>query len=100
MNVRRFRFALECSFKHLLGRDVFTAIQFDDAAVVKRVGITWQHAFRAQPRFRDREVRAGAGGHFGYLRILVNENAKLIASLGKPSSDKFLVSSFERSQGG
>lgn len=67
MNVRCFRFAFECSLKHLLRRNVFAAVQFDDAAIIKGVGVAWKHAFRSQPRFRDRQVRARAGGHFRNL---------------------------------
>ncbi len=62
-----FGFALECSFKHLLRRDVLATVQFDDAAVIKRIGVAGKHAFGTQARFRDREIRAGAGGHFRNL---------------------------------
>lgn len=67
VNVRCFRFALKCSLKHLLRRNVFAAIQFDDAAVVERIGVAGKHAFRSQPRFRDRQIRPSAGGHFRNL---------------------------------
>ena len=39
VNVRCFRFTLECSFEHLLRGHILAAIQFDDAAIVKRVSI-------------------------------------------------------------
>jgi hypothetical protein len=39
VNMRRFRLPLERSFKHFLRRYIFTSIELDDSAVIKRVGI-------------------------------------------------------------
>ena len=100
MNVRCLRFALECSFEHLLRGHILAAVQFDYAAIVKRVGVARQHAFRSQPGFRDCQVCASAGGYFRNLRILVDEDPKLVASLSKASSYKLFVSTFESSQCG
>src|ERR1700687_4360648 len=44
------RFTLESALKHLLGSDIFTTVQFDDAAIIKRIGISREHALGAQPR--------------------------------------------------
>src|SRR5688572_16590832 len=100
VNVCGFRFAFECSLKHLLSSDIFTAIQFDDAAVVKRIGVAGQHAFRAQSRLRNREIGARTGGDFRDLRILIDENSKLIPRFGKTSTYKLFVSTFESAQRG
>jgi hypothetical protein len=34
MNMRSFRFALQCSFKHFLRSDIFSSIKLDDTTVV------------------------------------------------------------------
>ena len=99
MNVSRFRFTLESSFEHLLRRDIFTPVELNDPAIVKRVGITWKNAFGPQTRFRNRQPRASTSCDFRHLRILVYQNSKLIACLGKPASDKLLVRAFKRYQG-
>ena len=98
MNVSCLGFAFECALKHLLRRDILAAIQFNDAAVVKRVGVARQHAFGAQARLGNREVRTCTGGHFRNLRVLIDQNAKLVASLREPATHKLFVSSFERSE--
>ena len=100
VNVRGFRFALECSFEHLLRGHILAAVQFDHAPIVKRVSVTGQHALRSQPGFRDCQVRACAGGYFRNLRILVDENPKLVTSFSKASSDELLMRTLERAQGG
>src|SRR5689334_14346785 len=100
MDVRRFRFALECTFKHLLRRDILAAIELDHPAVIKRVGVPRQHAFRAQARFSDGEIGAGARRDFRNLRILVYEDTKLIASFREPAPHKLLVSSLESTERG
>ena len=99
MNVCRFRFTFESSFEHLLRRDIFTPVELNDAAIVKRVGITWKNAFGPQARLRNRQPRASTSCDFRHLRILVDKNSKLIARLSKPASDKLLVRTFKRHQG-
>ena len=98
MNVRRFGFTFERSFKHLLRRDILAAIEFDNAAIVKRVSIAWKNAFSSQARLRNREIRASASCDFCHLRILVDQNSKLIPRLSKPASRKLLVRTFESDQ--
>ena len=95
MNVCRFRFTLQRSFEHLLRRDILASIEFDDAAVIERIGIAWKNAFSAQARLSDREIRASASCDFRYLRVFVQKNSELIPSLSKPASHKFLVRAFE-----
>src|SRR5215213_361445 len=90
--------ALERSFKHLLRRDVLAAIELDDAAIVKRVGITRENTLGSQARLRNREIRPRSRCDFRNLRILVYEDSKLIPRLSKPSSSKLLVRAFERNQ--
>ena len=99
MNVCRLRLTFECSFEHLLRRDILAAVEFDNAAVVKRVSITWKNAFGSQARLRNREIRASASCDFCHLRILVYQNSKLITRFSKPASHKLLVRTFKRYQG-
>lgn len=98
MNVRRFRLTLECSFKHLLRRYILTAIELNDAAIVKRVGITWENALSSQARLRNREIRARSRCNFCYLRVFIYENPKLVPRLSKPAANKLLMCAFERNQ--
>src|SRR5688572_8328997 len=100
MNVRRFRFTLQSSFEHLLRGHILAAVQFDYTAIVKRVSVAREHAFGSQTRFRNCQVRAGAGGDLRNLRILLNEDPKLVTRLGETSSDKLFVSAFKRTQRG
>ena len=51
MNVRRLWFTFEGSFKHLLSRDIFSSVKLDHTSVVKRVSISWKHAFSTQSGF-------------------------------------------------
>ena len=95
MNVRRFRLTLERALKHLLGRYILTAVEFDNAAIVKRVSITRQNAFSSQTRFGNCEIRASTSSHLRHLRILVHQNAKLIPRFGKTSARKLFVRAFE-----
>ena len=39
MNVCGFGFTLQCAFKHFLCCYKFSAVQLDDTAIIKRVGI-------------------------------------------------------------
>ena len=48
MNVRRFRLAFECTFKHLLGGNILTAVEFDNATIVERIGISRENALRSK----------------------------------------------------
>src|ERR1044072_978277 len=98
MNVCCFRFALQSSFEHLLRRDILASIKFHHTAVIKRIGIAWKNAVSAQARLRDREIRARASCDFRYLRVLVQENSKLIPRFSKPASYKFLVSTLKSKQ--
>ena len=99
MNVRRFRLTLECSFKHLLRRNVFAAIELDDATVIKRISIAWENALSPQARLRNCEIRSRASRDFRYLRILVYQNSKLIPRLSKTSSCKLAMRTLERDEG-
>jgi hypothetical protein len=98
VNVRRFGFTLERSFKHLLRRNILAAIELDDATVVKRVSIAWKNALRPQARFRNREIRSRASRDFRYLRILVYENSKLVPRFSKTAPGKLLMCAFERNE--
>lgn len=60
VNMCCFGFTFEGAFKHLLGGDVFAAVEFDNAPIVKRISVAWENAFGSQARFRDREVSASA----------------------------------------
>jgi hypothetical protein len=95
VNVRRFRLTLECSFKHLLRRNVLAAIELDDATIVKRVSIAWENAFGPQARLRNREIRSRASCDFRYLRILVYQNSKLIPRFRKTASCKLAMRTLE-----
>src|SRR5690242_15738553 len=98
MNVRRFGLALECPFKHLLCGNVLTAIELDDATIVKRVSIARENAFSPQSRLRNRQIRARASCDFRDLRILVYQNSKLIPRFSKTASNKLPVRTLERDQ--
>lgn len=98
MDVRGFRFALERTFKHLLGRHILTSIEFNNAAIVKRISIARQDAFCPQARFRDRKVRAPARRDLRHLRVLVHKTTKLITSLCETSASEFLVRPLECEQ--
>lgn len=95
VNMCRFRLAFEGSFKHLLGGYILAPIQFDDPSIVKGVSVAGEHAFGSQTRFRNREVGAGARRHLGNLRVLVNQETKLIAGFSEAASRKLFVGSFE-----
>src|ERR1044072_6138289 len=96
--MRRFRLTLERSFEHLLRRYILTAIELDDAAIVKRVGITWENAFSSQARLRNREIRPRACCDFCYLRVFVYENSELVPRLSKTATCKFFVRPLKREQ--
>src|SRR5262245_46975862 len=96
--MRCFGLTLECSFEHLLRRNIPTSIELDDAAIVKRVGITWENALSSQARLRNREIRSRACSDFCYLRVFVYENPKLVPRLSKPTACKLLMCAFERNQ--
>src|SRR6185369_6300931 len=96
--MRRFRLTLECSFEHLLRCYILTAIELDDTAVVKRVGITWENAFSSQARLRNREIRSRTRCDFCYLRVFVDENSELVPRLSKPPAGKLLMCAFKCNQ--
>lgn len=47
VNVCRFGFTFESSFEHFLCRYILASVEFNNATVVKRVGIAWQDALRS-----------------------------------------------------
>src|SRR5215217_2322191 len=96
--MRGFRLTLERSFEHLLRRDILTSIELDDAAIVKRVGVAWENALSSQSRLRNREIRPRASCDFGYLRVFVYENSKLVPRLSEPTACKLLMCAFECNQ--
>src|SRR5215213_398327 len=93
--MRRFRLALERSFKHLLRRYILSAVELDDATIVERVGVARQNALRSQARFSNREIRSRASCNFCYLRVLVYENPKLVPRLSKTAASKLLMRTLE-----
>src|SRR6185312_16016837 len=98
--MRRFRLTLERSFEHLLRRYILTSIELDDAAIVKRIGITWENALSSQARLRNREIRPRTGCDFCYLRVFVYENSELVPRFSKSTSCKLLVRPLKRDQSG
>jgi len=54
MYVRSIRFAFQGAFEKLLGRNVFAAVQFNYAAIIKRIGIARRAQLGAQPGLRNR----------------------------------------------
>ena|SRR6185503_11743699 len=95
MNVRRFRFTLECTLKHLLRRHILASVELNHTAVVKRVGITWQNTLGSQTRFSNREIGASTRRDFRDLRVLVYQDSKLITGFSEPASNEFLVRAFK-----
>src|ERR1041385_6831254 len=99
MNMCSLGLTLQRSLEHLLGRDILTAVQFDHAAIVERIGITRENAFSSQSRLCDREICPRASCDFGNLRVFIYQDSKLIPRLSKPTSRKLLVGPFKRCQG-
>ena len=95
MNMCGLRFPLQSAFKHLLRCNILATIQFNNAAIVERVSIPWQHAFGSQSSIRNSEIRACPRCYFRDLKIFFQERAKLIACLTKTAACKFLMCSFE-----
>src|SRR4051812_29749795 len=95
MNVSSFRFPLQGAFEHLLRRYILAAVQFNNAAVVERVCITWQHVLGTKARFCNCQIGTCARRHLRYLGVLIQECAKLVAGLAKPAPSKFLVGLFK-----
>ena len=98
MNVCRFGFPLEGTLKHFLRRDILASVQFNNSAVIKRVRIARQNAFRSQTRLCNGEIGTSASSYLCNLRVFVYENSKLIAGFSEPTSCKLLVRSFKRHQ--
>src|ERR1700752_444870 len=98
MNVRSLRLTFECSFKHFLSGDIFVSIEFDDAAIVERVGVAWKNAFSTQARLRDRQIGASASSDLRNLRVFIYQNSKLIPCLSKPPACKLFVRSLESNE--
>ena len=96
MNMRGFGLTFQSSFEHLLRGYILAAVELDNAAIVKRISITWQNTFGPEAGFRDREIRPRAGCDFRYLGVFVDEYAKLVSRLSKPTSNKLLVRTLER----
>ncbi len=95
MDVRSFGLALQSAFKHFLRRHILTAIQFNDATIVKRVGIARKNALCAKPGLGDRKIRACARRDLRNLEIFVQKSAKLITRFTKTASRELFVSSLE-----
>src|SRR5216684_6737844 len=76
MNVRGFRLPLERALEKFLRRNVLAAIQFNDATIVKRVGVTRRRHLSSQSRVRYREVGAGASRDFGNRGELFYQRAE------------------------
>ena len=81
MNVCRLGFAFQCTLKHFLCSYIFTAVQLDYTAVVKRISVTRQNAFRAQPGVSYCQIGARACRNFRHLKIFFQQGAKLTASI-------------------
>jgi hypothetical protein len=91
----RFRFPAQCPFKKFLSRNIVSPIQFDYAAIIKRVSVARQGKFGAKPRFGHREIGARTGGHFRYRGVFLDQRAKAITSLSEMATGKLSVSSLK-----
>src|SRR5262245_16783352 len=98
MYMSGFRLSFERSFKHLLRGNVFATVQFNHAAIVKRVGVTWQHTFGTQPRFSDCHVCTSTSSDFCDLGVTIEQTTKLISCFLKSSPGKFSMGTIKRPQ--
>ncbi len=64
MDVSGLGFSLQGPLKHLLGRHVLAAIEFNYPAVVQRVCVARKHILGPETGLCDRQVSAGSGRYF------------------------------------
>ena len=98
MNVCCLGFSFKGTLEHFLSSDVLTTIQFNDAAVIQGVGIFREHALCTKARLGNCQVGARTCSDFRHLRILIEQNPKLISRLRKPTADKLFVRTLKGDQ--
>src|SRR6266851_1276677 len=101
MDVGGLGFAFQCTLKHFLRRNIFAAVEFDDAAVIKRIGIARQNAFSPHSRISNSEISTRTCRYFRNLRVFLEQRAKQVAGLAEVTAGKFFMGAlkcFQRSR--
>src|SRR5205085_8172505 len=88
------------ALEQFLRRDIIAAIEFDDAAVIERVGVARQRRLCAQARLSDGQIDARPCRHFGGVRVLLNQSAKQLPRLTETTARKIFVGPLERANRG
>lgn len=93
--MRCFGFAFEGALEEFLRGDEFATIEFDNAAIIKRIRIARQRRFAAQSCFGDGKISARARRYFGDADVFFDKRAEKSSRLCETPARKFFVSTLK-----